>query len=150
MRGTDFYRYVRNNPTVFIDPTGLLTLLPPDPLPNTIVCNGHGGMRIQIGKPGPSPQVAKCTGDCVEVHEQSHLADAMASNPKICRGQADGVIIGFSNFDEQKSGEIKAYTAELDCLESKMKARCKDCLQPLIDAILNAQEHINDFKNRTH
>ncbi len=74
----------------------------------------------------------------------------MASNPKICRGQADGVIIGFSNFDEQKSGEIKAYTAELDCLESKMKARCKDCLQPLIDAILNAQEHINDFKNRTH
>jgi RHS repeat-associated protein len=149
--GQNFYRYVRNNPPLLIDPTGLLEILPADPTINTVVCNGHGGMRIQIGMPRSSPLQEKCTEDCIKAHEGSHLADDTAANPKICKGKAKGAVIGFSNPDEQKVGEIKAYTAELDCLNNKkLQHFCKDCFQPLMDAIQNAGDRINAFKNGTN
>jgi len=47
----NFYQYVRNNPALLIDPTGMFTRLPPDPGINTIVCNGRGGIDTQLGSP---------------------------------------------------------------------------------------------------
>jgi RHS repeat-associated protein len=149
--GPNSYRYVRNSPILLKDPTGLIEILPPDPTISTVVCNGHGRMRIQIGIPKSSPLQEKCTEDCIRVHEESHMADAIAANPKICKGQVNGAVIGFSNPDEQRVGEIKAYAAELDCLNNKkLHHFCKDCFQPLMDAIQNAGDRINAFKNGTN
>jgi len=122
--GSNFYRYVRNNPTLLIDSTGMITLLPPHPGINTIVCNGRGGMRAQLGSPRTAKQ-KECYGDCDLAHENSHRADAMAAAPKICRGKAAGIIVGFSNLEEQRFGESKASNAELDCLRNKLDKGCK-------------------------
>jgi RHS repeat-associated protein len=146
-RDIDLYRYAGNDPILLIDPTGLIKLYPPDKTENTVVCAG-GGMKVQIGLPRKTPLQEKCTEDCIRVHEESHIADDMAANPNICKGQADGVRVGFSNPDEQKAGEIKAYTRELGCLRNKMSHRfCKDCFQAIQDAIQNAEDRILAFKN---
>jgi len=145
--GVGFYRYVRNDPVLLKDPTGLITILPPDPTVNSVACDGHGHMRVQIGVPRSSPLQEKCTEDCIRVHEESHMADDMAANPKICRGQVKGALVGFSNPDEQRVGEIKAYAAELDCLENKLNDFCKKCFQPIMDAKENAKERMAGFKN---
>ena len=43
--GANFYRYVRNNPIIFVDPAGLQgSYDPPDRHKNTIVCDGHGSI----------------------------------------------------------------------------------------------------------
>jgi RHS repeat-associated protein len=51
--GANFYEYVGNNPSLYVDPLGLWknTGIPIDPLKNfypTIVCNGSGGIRVWI------------------------------------------------------------------------------------------------------
>src|SRR5882672_7509144 len=64
--GPNFYLYVRNNPIIFIDPSGLqVSTIPRDPRQNTIVCNG-GGISVQFGFPGTlgGPKEMACTIDC--------------------------------------------------------------------------------------
>jgi RHS repeat-associated protein len=148
--GQNFYQYVSNNPTLFIDPTGLVQILPEDPSINTVVCDGHGHMRVQFRKPAPSPDVARCTQDCVRVHEESHIEDALKTNPKVCKGQLENKVVGFSNPEEKKIGELKAFNAELDCLENKVNHLCKGCFQAIIDAKQNAQERKVEVNNGTY
>lgn len=79
--GTNSYRYVRNDPALLIDPSGLrIIYLPPDPRDNTIVCDGHGGLSVQIGNPGTlgGPQQQECLINCAKVHEQTHISDTLA------------------------------------------------------------------------
>ncbi len=79
--GPNFYHYVRNNPTIFVDPAGLqVSYGPPDRRKNTIVCNGHGSIRVQLGFPGTlgGPKEQKCLIDCARVHEESHIADTLS------------------------------------------------------------------------
>jgi len=149
--GTNFYRYVRNGPIIFVDPTGLqVSYGPPDPSKNTIVCNGHGGIRVQLGSPGVlgGPKEQKCLIDCARVHEESHMADTLAANPKVCKGKADGVILKFPPATTAAS-EITASNAELDCLRDRLEHGCKKegCGPIILNRIQDVEAYRDSFKN---
>lgn len=142
--------YVRDNPVIFIDPTGLqLGTKPPDPGQNTIVCNGHGGIQIQLGNlrtlGDGSSKAIQCLIGCARVHEQSHIGDALASNPKVCRGQAKGRIVAFDPAAVRAS-EIKASDAEVECLRNELDHGCKGCGPIILQRIGEVQSYGNSFK----
>jgi len=147
--GQNFYGYVLGNPVLFNDPYGLWrnTGRPADPHVNTIVCNGQGGIRVQIGGPG-TPEQANCYGHCMQQHEESHKRDALASNPRVCRGAADGIQVGFSNERERAASEIAASTVEINCLNEKRQQRnCDDRCKQLVDQrIQQMEQYRNGFQ----
>jgi RHS repeat-associated protein len=149
--GTNFYSYVLNNPVLFNDPYGLWrnTGRPAKPKLNTIVCNGLDGIRVQIGSPG-TPEQANCYGDCMRQHEESHKNDALASNPTVCKGAADGIQVGFSNERERRPSEIVASTVEIDCLNSKkqQKGTCDRCNQLIDQRIQQMENYRNGFQKK--
>jgi RHS repeat-associated protein len=148
--GPNFFSYVRNNPIIFVDPFGLqVSYGPPDPGKNTIVCNGHGGVRVQLGFPGTlgGPKEQKCLIDCARAHEESHIADTVAANPKVCKGKADGVILKFPPATTAAS-EITASNAEIDCLWKKYHEDCKDCKQIILNRIGDVEAYRDGFKNK--
>jgi hypothetical protein len=132
----NFYVYVGNNPLLFNDPFGLWknTGVPSDPSKNTIVCNGKGGVRVQLSNDFDElPDFRKCLANCTQKHEESHAREVLKTNPKICRGSVDGIQIGFSNNKEQAASEIAAYNVELHCFkQQKQQAKCDYCT-PYID-----------------
>ena len=145
--GQNFYAYVLANPVLFNDPYGLWrnTHRPADPTINTIVCNRQGGIRVQLGSPG-TPEQATCYGDCMQQHEGSHKSDALASNPRVCRGAADGIQVGFSNERERAASEITASTVEINCLNAKRRQRnCDDRCKQLVDPA-----RVNEFETSGH
>ena len=129
--GTHFYRYAVNNPVLFDDPLGLWTNTgkPAPPGDNTIVCNGLGGIAIQI----PTDQDLSCgIGNCIWRHENRHRRDALASNPSVCRNVAKGIQVDYSNNQERKASEIAGSTVEINCLENALKkAKCDHCKEDI-------------------
>jgi hypothetical protein len=99
---------------------------------NTIVCDGSGGVRVQIGVIGNATQTA-CLVDCVRAHENSHRSDALASNATVCDGKADRIQVTFSSVAEQKASEITASDAEISCLNGKLPSASTEC-KPIIQA----------------
>jgi hypothetical protein len=101
----------------------------------TIVCDGKGGYRVDMGGwAGAGCGIEKC----VRRHEQSHAADWKARWPKGCKGKKNGDTIplggkGYAAF--LKKSECKAYTTELTCVTGKYtKAKAKDpCKKTLKD-----------------
>jgi hypothetical protein len=151
--GPGFYRYVHNNPVIFIDPTGLRGhswgTLPPDPSKNTIVCDGNNGVRLQLPNLG-TPEQRKCLEDCQRVHEESHRRDALADNPRVCKGKADGTIVAATPVARDAS-EVVASNAEIDCLRRKLETHgdgsdC-DCKQIINDRIKQMEEYRDKFKH---
>lgn len=152
--GLNFYRYVANNPTLFVDPTGLMKnnrkpISPWYPFP-TIVCNGQGGIRPWLpGWYNYPPQRMKCIGDCTLKHEESHIQDALSSSPNICAGSADGIELGYSNYREQNTSERTAWTVELTCLENKKKdSTCPTCSAYINDEINQAHTELKYYKSQ--
>jgi hypothetical protein len=121
--GLHLYEYVRENPVLLVDPLGLWNntgILVDKNVPYaTIVCNGpEGGMRVRLPNNLP-PEDVRCYGDCVIVHEESHIKDAITSNPNICKGSLDGIQIGNSSNLEHDASEVAAHTVELECLKRR-------------------------------
>jgi hypothetical protein len=104
---------------------------PSNPALNTIVCDGSGGIRVQMSNANDAAAFA-CVGDCIIRHEQSHRADALASNADVCKGSKDGTQVNMSSVAEQKPSEIKASQVEIDCLNAKKPTASKEC-KPIID-----------------
>ncbi len=101
---------------------------------NTILCDGKGGIRVQLGWIGMGDDV-RCLADCYETHENSHKADALAFDPNICKGKDDGAKLKYSSVAERNASERKAYTAEIDCLTpqlAKVGPVCKEIMQKRI------------------
>src|SRR5579872_5055685 len=149
--GSGFYRYVHNNPIIYIDPTGFKShgwgTGPPDPSINTTVCNGHGGIGVQIGNAG-SPQEALCLEDCMRVHEQRHVADALAAAPNVCKGKKAGVVVGPYSQSDLNATEIAASTAEIDCLEKKQEKACPACKEIIKQRIKQMKGYRDRFKTK--
>lgn len=120
----NFYAYANDNSISLIDPLGLQAkggwgTLPPNPKANTHVCDGHGGQMVQLGSPG-TPELAACLGDCMRVHEETHIRDSMAGAPKNCVGKPAGTLVG-SWGQTHDNTEVAASNAEIDCLKDKLK-----------------------------
>jgi RHS repeat-associated protein len=147
--GINFYGYARDNPVLFNDPFGLWTNTgkPAPPNTNTIVCNGQDGIRVHLADYYELlPDFARCLGDCTTQHEEVHKRDALASNPKICRGSVDGIQIGVSGVQQDRT-EIAAYTVEIQCLRDKeRKDPCPTCKGLQDSQIKKAQDEIKKFR----
>jgi len=104
----------------------------PDPALNTIVCDGSGGITTQLNAVGDANQV-RCRRDCVEAHEQSHKADALYENAKICEGVAAGKTVRPKRGRQKNQTEVDASNAELDCLTPKLPTADATC-RPIIEA----------------
>ena len=144
----NFYGYVFNNPVLFNDPIGLWANTSgkrPPPTTNTIVCDGRGGIRPQLGNTGSTPGQRECLGGCVKVHEESHIADALASRPKVCKGKPDGIEVTWTSTKEVNASEVRAYNAEIDCLKKKEQAACH-CKQIIDDRINQLEVGINAYR----
>jgi RHS repeat-associated protein len=149
----DFYTYARNNPIYFIDPRGLeaATGRPVQPNVNTVVCNGRDGIRVHLG--GPPPAQVACAEECMRAHEEQHIRDLNAANPKVCEGVADGIKVGFSNLKERAATEVAASNIEISCLKMKKAGAgpaCKTCNRELLDQRIKQMEryrdkNLNDF-----
>jgi RHS repeat-associated protein len=143
--GPGFYTYVRNSPILFIDPTGLqeITLLPKEqaPVVNSAVGSGvAGGMTPRLVKAPDEAEQIKCgSKDCVRVHEESHIADLLAANPKVCKGAKYGRIPAWNDPRDYHASEVKANIAEIDCLWGKMKNACNECKMFLFNKISEAE-----------
>lgn len=114
--GLSTYGYVGANALSWIDPKGLAAVTGPTPGDNnTIVCDGNGGVEPFV-VPGQEP----CVRDCIVEHENSHVKDILAQNPKICRGKRKNAQVNFyrSRWD---ATECKAFKVERDCLNAKLK-----------------------------
>jgi RHS repeat-associated protein len=112
--GSNFYKYVENSALNKTDPDGKLSIGPPNPNVNTVVCDGSGGMRVQL-----APQfVATHSSDmqfCAILHEQSHIDSTNLIDPDICEGADDGATVR-KTASERAGSEYVATTLELDCL----------------------------------
>ncbi|MGH7525493.1 MAG: DUF4157 domain-containing protein [Gemmatimonadales bacterium] len=104
---------------------------------NTIVCNGAGGIRVQLGSTGNADQT-RCLSDCMRSHELSHAGDALGSDKDICKGKVSGSQINTAGGAERKATEIKASNAELGCLRpqvAKVGVVCKKIIEARIKQI---------------
>jgi RHS repeat-associated protein len=136
------YTYVTGNPTSWRDPSGLWRVDPKKrakPDENTIVCHGNR-VVIQI-RQDPIREACGLSG-CTRGHEQRHVDQVLASNPRICVGMPDGARPMYSSFDEERTMEREASClVSVPCLRKLLdKARCPAGCEDLVRAELDVME----------
>jgi hypothetical protein len=109
---------------------------------NTIVCDGSGGVRVQLGATGNADQTA-CLSDCMRRHEESHRADALASNASICNGEGANRIVTVDTQAERSATEIRASNVEIACLRAKLPTASATC-RPIITSRITQMEAYRD------
>jgi hypothetical protein len=124
--GLDFYFYVGNDPTIFVDPYGLQGAVPQPKQPkisgNTVyyICCKKGTFGFCGGSGGGGGN--DWIGDCEKQHENQHIGDFkngivprltdFCSDPK-----NDGKAVLVNEGDEKNKVECSGYKRELQCLE---------------------------------
>jgi hypothetical protein len=112
---------------------------------NAIVCDGSGGVRVQLGNTGHADQT-RCLSDCMRNHELSHRADALAANADICKDKANGSQVNTAVGDEQKATEIKASNVEIDCLTPQIPRVGEVCKRIMQDRVTQMQAYRDSFR----
>jgi RHS repeat-associated protein len=150
----NFYGYVRGNPVNLIDPSGLWVTAPPDPSKNTVICDGRGGMAIQVPQLTRwTPDKRACLGECTILHELTHKQDIERASPKVCVGQAKGRLVVASGrtqaaADAQRAAsERNACRAQLACLERKSAGASCECEQYLEQEIKRIRDYCDQFRD---
>lgn len=145
-RDVNLYGYVQNNPTSLIDPYGLEAFGSrelAEPWRNTIICDGSGGIVVQVPL-DISPNRLRCgVRDCKAEHENYHLGQALKRSPNICLGQRRGAVVPALEQAERVKEEINAHGIEINCLLKKLKnssCDCKDTLEQEIGEVSDERE----------
>jgi RHS repeat-associated protein len=138
------YSYVGGNPVRFVDPAGLwrTTGKPAPKKANTLICDGAGGIAIQVTDVG-TPAQAKCLESCMREHEESHKRNVLISQPNVCVGVKKGIQLEYSSRNEENIEELGAYNDEIKCLEGK-KGDCK-CDQIIDDRIIQLRQLLKKY-----
>jgi hypothetical protein len=76
-------------------------------------------------------------------HEESHMADAVAAKPDICKSQPAGGAIGATQGAELNATEFKASNVEIACLQGKQAAADAKC-KPIITARITQMKAYRD------
>jgi hypothetical protein len=142
--GINTFAYTASDPIDTYDPLGLYVVASPKPGINTIVCDGDDGIEPQL-LPLDPVNTACGIGDCIKVHELSHIADVEASNKSICKGKRKGMRIVASSKAESAATEIKASEAEIACLKNILK-NCDSCSEIIKARIAQTIRYRNRFK----
>src|SRR5262249_3570106 len=100
---------------------------------------------LQIGAPGTAEQ-ARCVGDCMRAHEDTHVQQIMAVSPKVCKAKASGVLVGPTDVNRLKTTEIAASTVEIECLKRKQEAGCS-CKQIIDRRIQQMEAYRESFRD---
>jgi RHS repeat-associated protein len=115
--GINLYGFVLNNPAIWIDAFGLVTVGVPTPVPpgdNSIVCKG-GKLVVQNNNKGPD---SKCT----QAHEDQHIQDwKKRYGDDLCKGVKDGYLpVGGDGYSE--------FLRQSECDAFKVGKKCRDDL----------------------
>lgn len=117
---------------------------PPHAGDATIVCDGAGGYRVDLGSWAGAP----CgTEGCVRTHENQHIADWKGRWPDGCKGKPDGGQIplggpGYAAF--LKASECRAHTVDLICANVLLQTATGDCkakVQKYVDLTEQQRKH---------
>lgn len=151
--GSSTYGYVGGMPTGAYDPKGLLAIRdsllgPGQKRPDGTVYCDDGVVKPFINWTRLSTYERDCIGDCLAIHEQTHVSDATRSNPGVCRygGWLPVLhpkgLVNFDNAQERLASEARAYAAELRCLAAKLSEQfciggtCKKVVRARINDII--------------
>jgi len=156
--GWNLYAFVGNS--LNIDNLGFFSWVPninpktkkPAPPPkklNTIVCDGKGGIEVQIGSDN-GYQDQKCCVNCMKEHEKFHIEDVKNRNPNVCKDaegnplpkgtgiKAQGVAVPYWKHEiEAHKKEIKCLNETLKELKKTKKGSCKKTIERRINAVNN-------------
>lgn len=94
----------------------------------TIVCDGKGGIRVQIPEGTYTNAIEKkCLEPCTKKHEECHKAHALAANPNVCKDQPEGVQVGAATESILYVSELVCHAKALTCLKNiqEKDAECK-------------------------
>ena len=114
--------------------------------PNTIVCDGNGGIRVKVTSVGGAAGQKCGLVDCATQHEQSHRVDTLAECPDVCEGRADGDRITM-DASERARQEVKASDIEITCLQghlAKHKKSGDSACQTMVEARITQMEKYRD------
>ncbi|MPM08576.1 Protein RhsD [bioreactor metagenome] len=144
MGGIHLYAYAGNNPIRYIDPLGLreTRTMYGDPQPdrNTVVCDGKGGLKVQVAASQlADPSSATCgINDCIVEHEEQHIQDInrlYKNSGTLCKDKAANSLVGFADSCSLATSEVAAHKVELACLQKQKNKDCQDRVQKRIKQI---------------
>lgn len=152
----NLYIFCRNSPVTGADVLGLWEVGPRPPKINTVVTDGKGGLEVYLGQAPEGSVDRKCCLDCLMKHEQSHLSDILAANPRIAfddKGKpypAGRGIVSPTHGRELIESEIKAHGIEIKCLrESLAKPKIsKTCRKRITTRINFLSQRLKLYENK--
>jgi hypothetical protein len=126
---------------VLRDEASPTTYSPPDPVPNTVVSDGMGGIVVQLGttNAADTPEVIL---EGIRRHEQQHIQDLLASNPRAAEGVPAGNIITWTNerVRDLWQSEVNSSNVEIEYLRGAYPAATDPAIREAINARITQME----------
>ena len=156
LESPNLYVFCYNSPVMWSDVLGLWEIGPRPPQINTVVTDGKGGLKVYLGGAPEGSVDRKCCLDCLMKHEQSHLNDILAANPRIAFDEqgkpypAGRGIVSPTHGREYIESEIKAHGIEIKCLrESLAKPKISKTCRKRINIKINfLSNRLKTFENK--
>lgn len=159
--GLNLHTYALNSPLNAADPLGLSTQLPhpnsPDIVfgPTDYVDRNNPGLRCRRGRmvvfiPGlmkhldemkECPQVL----ECIDLHERRHRQDFEFTHPRPCKGAPNGWVPAWRSRERLRASEVRAYSAELRCLQGKLDETCDEKCRGIIKNAMESAGELRDL-----